>query len=46
MSLKANPLSGLGQQFSNQPLGGLGPKGINPLGLSNLSAESNQIMSK
>jgi hypothetical protein len=36
MSLKAN-LSGLGQPLGQQPLVGFGQKGINPLGLSNLS---------
>ena len=40
MSLKANPLSGIGQPLGHQPLGGLGAKGINPIGISNLSALS------
>ncbi len=50
MSLKNNPLSNLNNPLGAKPiLGGVGslaPKGINPLGLSNLSNESNHNMSK
>lgn len=45
MSLKANPL-GFGQPLGHSPLGAFGAKPGMNLGLSNLSDESHQTISK